>query len=106
MSAEMIREHFTQYLGVDVGVSFRDPDDPREVTLYRPDRLPDLFVTWAFEALEEAAPSVAWNIDRVLVSCDGPHGRAQYGVTISSKGRSSRSSDLALSKPAKKRSKA
>ena len=32
MSAELIREHFTQHLGVDVGVSFRHPDDPREVT--------------------------------------------------------------------------
>lgn len=85
MSAEMIREHFTQYLGVDVGVSFRDPHDPREVTLYRPDRLPDLFVAWAFEALEKAAPRVAWNIDRLLVSFEGPHGRTQRGVTLTSK---------------------
>jgi hypothetical protein len=101
MSAELIREHFTQYLGVDVGVSFRDPDDPREVTLYRPDRLSDLFVTWAFEALEKAAPRVAWNIDRLLVSFDGPGGRTQRGVTIASRARSGQPSDPALSKAAK-----
>lgn len=100
MSAELIREHFTQYLGVDVGISFRDPDDPREVTLYRPDRLPDLFVNWAFEALENAAPSVAWNIDRLLVLFDGPHGRMQRGVTISSRARSNKPLDSTLSKSA------
>ncbi|HEY6630947.1 MAG TPA: hypothetical protein VIZ90_05820 [Rhizobiaceae bacterium] len=82
MSAELIREHFTQYLGADVGVSFRDADNPREVTLYRPDRLPDLFVTWAFEALEKAAPRVAWNIDRLLVSFDDVHGVTRRGVAI------------------------
>ncbi len=59
MSAELIREHFTQHLGVDVGVSFRDPEDPREVILYRPDRLSETFVTWAFVALEKTAPNVA-----------------------------------------------
>ena len=83
MSAELIQEHFTQYLGPDVRVSFRDPGEPREVTLYRPDRLPELFVTWAFEALEKTAPGVAWNIDRLLVAFDGPDGRAQRGVVIS-----------------------
>lgn len=82
MSAEIIREHFTQYLGADVGVSFRDPDNPAEVTLYRPDRLPDLFVKWAFEALAKAAPRVAWNIDRLLVTFDDPHGRKQRGVAV------------------------
>lgn len=101
MSAELIREHFTQYLGIDVGVSFRDPDDPREVTLYRPDRLPDLFVAWAFEALEKAAPRVAWNIDRLLVSFEGPHGRTQRGVTITSKAHLGPSLESA-SKPAKR----
>jgi hypothetical protein len=100
MSAELIKEHFTQYLGVDVGVSFRDADDPREVTLYRPDRLPDLFVAWAFEALEKAAPRVAWNIDRLLVSFEGPHGRTQRGVTITSKAHLGSPLELE-SKPAK-----
>lgn len=99
MSAELIKQHFTQYLGVDVGVSVRDPDDPTEVTLYRPDRLPDLFVTWAFEALEKAAPRVAWNIDRLLVSFEGPHGRTQRGVEIISKAHLGQPLDRA-SKPA------
>lgn len=85
MSSEMIREHFTQYLGADVGVSFRDPDNPAEVTLYRPDRLPDLFVRWAFEALAKAAPRVAWSIDRLLVSFDDTHGRKQRGVAVALK---------------------
>lgn len=102
MSADLIREHFTQYLGVDVGVSFRDPDDPREVTLYRPDRLPDLFVTWAFEALEKAAPRVAWNIDRLLVSFDDAHGRTRRGVALSHKDRSNGQSDTASSEGMKR----
>jgi hypothetical protein len=84
MSAELIREHFTQYLGVDVGVSFVNPDDPREVVLYRPDQLSETFVTWAFEALEKTAPSVAWNIERLLVSYDTRLGRTRRGITIPS----------------------
>lgn len=86
MSAELIREHFTQYLGTDVGVSFVNPNDPREVVLYRPDQLSAEFVTWAFQALEKAAPSVAWNIERLLVSYDTRLGRTRRGTAISSTG--------------------
>lgn len=94
MSAELIREHFTHHLGVDVGVSFRDPDDPREVILYRPDRLSETFVTSAFEALKRTAPNVAWNIDRLLVSYESRLGRTQRGITISLNGQARRSPDL------------
>jgi hypothetical protein len=87
MSAELIREHFVHYLGVDVAVSFNDPEDPRDVILYRPDRLSEGFVTWAFEALETTAPGVAWNIDRLLVAYETPLGRTQRGVEIFSHGR-------------------
>ena len=90
MSAELIREHFTRHLGVDVGVSFGDPDDPREVILYRPDRLSEAFVTWAFEALQQTAPGVALNIDRLLVSYESRLGRTQRGVTIASNDRARR----------------
>jgi hypothetical protein len=87
MSVDRIREHFVQYLGQDVGVYFADNDDPSHVTLYRPDRLPDPFVTWAFEALEKSSPSVAWAINRLLVSYESRHGRTQRAVDITSNGR-------------------
>ena len=84
MSAEQIQKHFVRFLGVDVGVSFSDPADPREVVLYRPDRLSERFVTWAFEELEKTAPNVAGKIDRLLVSYESRLGRTQRGVNISS----------------------
>jgi hypothetical protein len=87
MSAELIRKHFVRLLGVDVGVSFSDPEDPREVILYRPDRLSETFVTWAFEELKNTAPSIASKIDRLLVSYESPLGRTQRGVNILSSDR-------------------
>ena len=82
MSAEQIQNHFVRFLGVDVGVSFSDPADPREVILYRPDRLSERFVTWAFEELEKTAPNIAAKIDRLLVSYESRLGRTQRGVSI------------------------
>ncbi|BCG97734.1 hypothetical protein [Mesorhizobium sp. 131-2-1] len=87
MSAEQIQKHFVRFLGVDVGVSFKDPADPREVVLYRPDRLSETFVTWAFEELEKTAPNIAGKIDRLLVSYESPLGRTQRGVNISANDR-------------------
>lgn len=84
MSAEQIQKHFVGFLGADVGVSFSDPADPREVVLYRPDRLSEEFVTWAFEELEKTAPDVARKIDRLLVSYETRHGRTRRRVDISS----------------------
>ena len=49
MYADQIKEHFVRFLGSDVGVSFKDPDTPNEVILYRHDRLPDKFVLLAFQ---------------------------------------------------------
>lgn len=83
MSAEEIQKHFVRFLGVDVGVSFKDPADPREVVLYRPDRLSETFVTWAFEELEKTAPTIAGKINRLVVSYESPLGRTQRGVHIS-----------------------
>lgn len=87
MSVELTREHFVQYLGEDVGVYFAADNDPSRVTLYRPDRLPETFVIWAFEALEKGAPAVAWTINRLLVSYESRHGRTQRAVDITSTGR-------------------
>jgi hypothetical protein len=83
MFAEQIQNHFVRFLGADVGVSFSNPADPREVILYRPDRLSEAFVTWAFEELEKTAPDVAKKIDRLLVSYETRLGRSQHGVDIS-----------------------
>jgi hypothetical protein len=82
MSAELIRQHFLQFLGADVGVSFADPENPREVILYRPDRLSDAFVTAALEDLGKTAPDVAGAIDRLLVSYESRHGRIHRGIHI------------------------
>ena len=87
MSAEQIQKHFVRFLGEDVGVSFSDPANPREVVLYRPDRLSEAFVTWAFEELEKTAPNIARKIDRLLVSYESRLGRTQRGVNISSNNR-------------------
>lgn len=82
MSAEIIRRHFVQFLGADVGVSFFDADDPRHVVLYRPDRLPDSFVVAAFEALDRTSPKIARSIERLLVSFDTRLGRTQRRVDL------------------------
>jgi hypothetical protein len=82
VSAELIRKHFVQFLGTDVGVSFKDAQEPREVVLYRPDRLSDAFVQWAFEALENAVPDAAARIDRLVVSYETRLGRTQRGVSL------------------------
>ena len=94
MSAELIRSHFLRFLGCDVGVSFVNPENPHDVILYRPDRLPDEFVTQAFEAFKAREPSIARNIDRLLVSYDGPFGRLQCRVTIASTEERSRAPDV------------
>jgi hypothetical protein len=86
MSAELIRQHFLQFLGADVGVSFADPANPREVILYRPDRLSDAFVTAALEDLGRTAPDVAGAIDRLLVSYESRHGRMHRGIHIPTPG--------------------
>jgi hypothetical protein len=82
MSAELIRKHFIKHLGSDVNVSFSDPSNPREVVLYRHDRLSDPFVTWAFEQLAKSSPELAAKIERLLVSYESRLGRAQRGVGI------------------------
>nr|WP_155249104.1 hypothetical protein [Mesorhizobium loti] len=97
MSAEQIQRHFVRFLGVDVGVSFSDPADPREVILYRPDRLSEKFVTWAFEELENTAPNIAAKIDRLLVSYESRLGRTQRGLSIPSRDRTRRPLDSGLS---------
>ncbi|MEI8715466.1 hypothetical protein EN925_26610 [Mesorhizobium sp. M7A.F.Ca.US.006.04.2.1] len=84
MSAEQIQKHFIRFLGSDVGVSFSNPLDPREVILYRPDKLSETFVTWAFEELKKTTPDVARKIDRLLVSYETRHGRTRRGINISS----------------------
>lgn len=82
MSADIIRNHFVQFLGADVGVSFSDPENPRHVVLYRPDRLSDSFVVAAFEALDRTSPNIARSIDRLLVSFDTRLGRTQRRVEL------------------------
>jgi hypothetical protein len=90
MSAEQIQKHFVRFLGADVGVSFSNPADPREVVLYRPDRLSETFVTWAFEELEKTSPDIAGTIDRLLVSYETRHGRTRRRVDIASSTRAPR----------------
>jgi len=82
MSAEQIQKHFVRFLGVDVGVTFSDPNDPRVVILYRPDRLSDSFVVWAFQELEKTTPNIALKIDRLLVSYESRIGRTRRRVNI------------------------
>ncbi|HEV7251968.1 MAG TPA: hypothetical protein VGN97_02555 [Mesorhizobium sp.] len=82
MAAEDIKRHFVQFLGEDVGVSFDNPDDPRDVILYRPDRLSDEFASLAFGALQGSRPALAARIDRLLVSFEEPWGRTQRGIDI------------------------
>ena len=82
MSAEQICKHFKHFIGVDVAISFGDPANPCEVILYRPDRLSEGFVIWAFQELQKTAPDVAGKIDRLLVSYETPLGRTQRGINF------------------------
>lgn len=80
MPAEIIAKYLTAALGIDVGISFDDPAAPREVTVYRPDRLSDDFVALAFQALEETAPDALRRIEVVHVTFDTPLGRSRRRV--------------------------
>jgi hypothetical protein len=82
MSAEQIRTHFVRSLGPDVGVSFSNPDNPCEVVLYRPDRLSEPLVRWAFERLQMSAPAAAKQIERLIVSYETRLGRTRRSINI------------------------
>lgn len=82
MPTDLIRKHFVEFLGRDVGVSITDHDNPRDVVLYRPDRLSDPFVMEAFEALRRIAPSAAEKVGRLLIAFDTRSGRTQRGVDL------------------------
>ncbi|MGE0280342.1 MAG: hypothetical protein AB7P20_06985 [Rhizobiaceae bacterium] len=82
MSAEIIRDHFVGFLGIDVAVKFDEPSNPRHVVLYRPDRLPDGFVTQAYEALATTSPDIAGQIERLLVSFETRLGRRLRRVPL------------------------
>ena len=80
MSAETIRNHFVNFLGVDVGVSFNDADCLNQLILYRPDRLSDPFVRQAYASFEKTNPDIARNIKRLIVSFETRNGRTQRRV--------------------------
>lgn len=82
MSTEAIKDHFSQYLGVDVAVTFSEPDDPRSIVLFRPDRLSDRFVSQAFEALARSTLELAGQIERLAVSFDTRLGRTRRRVPL------------------------
>lgn len=86
MPSELIANHLRATLGVDVGVTFDDPGAPREVQLYRPDRLSEDFVALAFQALEESSPDAAGTIETVVVSFDTPLGRSRRRVDVRTRG--------------------
>ena len=86
MAAELIVNHLKSTLGIDVGVTFDDPGAPRQVLLYRPDRLSEDFVALAFQALEESAPHAASTIETVMVSFETPVGRSRRRVDFRTRG--------------------
>ena len=94
MYTEQISKHFVQFLGLDVGVSFKDSGTSCEVILYRPDRLSDNFVRLAFEQFQKTAPRVARKIDKLIVSYESPLGRTQRGVDLSFTDRQFRLPDI------------
>lgn len=86
MAADLIAHHLKAMLGVDVGITFDDPGAPREVRIYRPDRLSEDFVALAFQALEETAPQAAGSIETVLVSFETPVGLSRRRVDVRGRG--------------------
>jgi hypothetical protein len=86
MPAELIARHLKTTLGIDVGVTFDDLEAPRQVHLYRPDRLSEDFVALALQALEETAPHALRQIESVLVSFETPVGRSRRRVDFRSRG--------------------
>ncbi|MGE0279596.1 MAG: hypothetical protein AB7P20_03135 [Rhizobiaceae bacterium] len=82
VTAEAIREHFKRFLGADISVDFPEPESPRSVVLYRPDRLSDSFVTEAYEALAASAPAVARQIERLAVSFETRLGRTRRRIAL------------------------
>lgn len=82
MAAATIENHFLVSLGNDVGISFDNREDPREVVIYRPDRIPEDFAALAFQALEEATPHVAARIEKLVVAYDTRLGRTMQSVDI------------------------
>lgn len=86
MPADIIASHLKAALGADVGVTFDDADAPRQIVVYRPDRLSEDFVALAFQALEDSAPEAVAGIEAVLVSFETPVGRSRRRVDIRPRG--------------------
>lgn len=84
MSTEAIKDHFARYLGADVAVHFGEPNDPRSIVLFRPDRLSDSFVSQAYAALAASTPELAARIERLAVSFDTRLGRTRRRVPLPS----------------------
>jgi hypothetical protein len=82
MSENLLREHFTRFLGSDVQVSVVDGKSGYEILLYRPDKLSEAFVIRAFETFETAHPQMASRIDRLVVLYEGRFGREQYKLRV------------------------
>jgi hypothetical protein len=82
VSAQIIRDPFVKFLGVDIGVSFVDANCPSHVILYRPDRLSDQFVRQAYVSLKKTHPDIARDIERLIISFETNNGRTQRGVEI------------------------
>lgn len=82
MAAATIESHLMASLGSDVGIAFDDRNDPREVVIYRPDRIPEDFAALAYQALEESNPDAAARIERLLVAFDTRLGRMMHRVDI------------------------
>lgn len=76
-STDAIRAHFLKFLGADVAIHVSHPSLPRSVTFYRHDRLPDDFVTQAFNALATSSPELAGEIGHLIVSYQSRLGNAQ-----------------------------
>lgn len=86
MPADIIARHLQSVLGSDVGISFDDPTAPRQVLLYRPDRLSEDFVALALQSLEDTVPKALDRIDSVLVAFETPIGPSRRRVDFRSRG--------------------
>jgi len=86
MNASIIANHLQAALGTDVGISFDDAAAPREVMLYRPDRLSEDFVALALQSLEDTAPDALDQIRAVMVTFETPLGRSRRRVDFRPRG--------------------
>ncbi|MBV5264471.1 hypothetical protein [Pinisolibacter aquiterrae] len=82
MSFQQLSDRLTDLLGVDVGVTYDDHDNPSQIRLYRPDPIADSLVQDAIGRARQEFPEEMRTISAVLISFEDALGPTRRRVTV------------------------